>query len=316
MTFISFLSALCISILVFFGYLLLAQRATRRQKLRGRMERLAENFSSDGEESVMLEREASGVAVALEGILSSFGFNIAKARETYQPKMWQAGLNAGNGLVYFLFIKWMLLPLLALLLALPLVGHFNDPSYSGFDKIFTMTEVGGLIFLGLRGANLLLDNLIERRKKKLSRSFPDTLDLMLVCVESGLALDSALNRVCRELGDVYAEITDELNRTRYELTLLNDRVQALQNLADRTDLLPFKSLVTALIQSEKLGTPLSDTLRVMSLDYRTMRLLDAENKANRLPALITIPMITMMLPAFFIVIIGPPIIRYIEKGGF
>ena len=138
----------------------------------------------------------------------------------------------------------------------------------------------------------------------------------MVCVESGLALDAALARVCKELDKAYPHITKELNQTRVELSLLNDRPKALMNLAERTNLIPFRSLVAALIQTEKFGTSLTDTLRVLSEDYRLTRLMNAEQKAGRLPALITIPLILLLMPAFVIVILAPPFIKVSENGGF
>lgn len=135
---------------------------------------------------------------------------------------------------------------------------------------------------------------------------------MLVCVEAGLALDAALARVCKELDDAHPELCAELNKTRMELTLLNDRERALLNLADRTDLLSFRSLVGALLQSERFGTSLIETLRVLSEDYRNTRMMIAENKANKLPALITIPLMLLMMPAFIMILITPAIIMVMK----
>ena len=168
---------------------------------------------------------------------------------------------------------------------------------------------GFVVILGIMGPDMYLRNAREKREKILTRSFPDALDLLLVCVESGLALDGALARVCKELGRAHPAITQELNRTRLELTLLNDRAQALANLSERTDMLAFRSLVTTLLQSEKFGTSLTDTLRVLSEDFRNTRLMIAEDKAGRLPVLMTIPLITLMMPALFLIILGPAIIN-------
>ena len=153
-------------------------------------------------------------------------------------------------------------------------------------------------------------NAKEKRHKILTQSFPDALDLLLICVESGLALDAALARVCRELKYVHPMITEELNRARIELTLLNDRSKALQNLADRTDLMAFKSLVAALLQSEKFGTSLVETLRVLSDDYRQTRMMMAEEKAAKLDAKITMVTIPFMLIALFVMILSPAIIQF------
>jgi tight adherence protein C len=149
----------------------------------------------------------------------------------------------------------------------------------------------------------------------LTRAFPDTLDLLLICVESGLPLDAALNRVCAELGLAYPEMTQELNRTRLELALLNDRVKALNNLAERTDLIGFRALTSSLIQSERFGTSLSDTLRVLSEEMRLDRIARIEEKAARLPVLLTIPLIFLLMPAFLLIVLGPAIISFMRQGS-
>ena len=119
-----------------------------------------------------------------------------------------------------------------------------------------------------------------------------------------------------ELGRVHPEITAELNRTRVELSLLNNRSQALQNLGERTNLIAFRYLVAALIQSERFGTSLSDTLRVMAEEYRQKRMIMAEEKAARLPVLMTVPLVFCLMPAFLLIILGPAIIGFLESGFF
>ena len=141
------------------------------------------------------------------------------------------------------------------------------------------------------------------------------LDLMLVCIESGLGLDAALNRVCKEMRSMYPPLVAELDRTRLELTMLGDRVIALQNLADRTEITPFRTLVSSLIQTEKFGTSLVETLRVLAEEIRTTRLFSAEQKAARIPVLITIPLILCILPAFIMIIIAPPLVKVMSNGG-
>jgi tight adherence protein C len=227
-------------------------------------------------------------------------------------QFYRSGIQSPDAPVYFLLFRRVFF-VFAMALALYV---YLQPA-AGMTKLLHYLCCGMLIYLGTFGTNMYLKNLREKREKILQRSFPDALDLLLVCVESGLALDGALSRVCKELGRAHPVITYELNRTRLELTLLNDRAQALSNLAERTDMIAFRSLVTTLLQSERFGTSLTETLRVLSEEFRNTRLMLAEEKAGRLPVLMTIPLITLMMPALFLIILGPAILKVLKitSGG-
>jgi tight adherence protein C len=256
-------------------------------------------------ESLRSDNSPSGYAVTITSLLTAFGVDMAKFNAKHQLRFYQAGIHSPNASVnYFLFTR---------VLSVFLVGF---ALYTWMQKDADMSDyLMGLILLvfGIFGADIWIKNLTEKRAKTLQRSFPDVLDLLLACVESGLALDGALLRVCKELGSAHPMITEELNRLRVELSLLNDRSQALMNFSDRNGLLSFRMFVTALLQSEKFGTSLTDTLRVLSEDYRNQRMMKAEEKAGRLPALITIPLITFLLPALFIIILSPAVITSIAN---
>lgn len=269
-------------------------------------------YSMDqGDEALLsLEEKKSPLAITLSGILRMIGVDVDRASEKLKARMQHAGMASVDGPIFYLFAQ-RIVSVFIIFISVPLL--FSDEVGA---KHLTNIALGVLMIgLGAFGPYLFLENRVQKRKKTLLRSFPDALDLLLVCVESGLALDASLSRVCKELGRAHPAITTELNRTRLELALLNDRTRALMNLGDRTDLVPFRSLAAALIQTEKFGTSLTDTLRVLSDDYRQTRLLLAENKANRLPALITIPLITMLMPAFILIILGPAAIRVTAQGG-
>lgn len=255
-------------------------------------------------DSLYNEEKPTAMANFMEMVLKLTGANVEKFRKESQMRFYRAGINSPSAPVYYLFFKRI-----GFIFFLLLAYVFITLPETGVMKMAHYMVALIMIIIALFGANLYLSNNEQKRKKTLQRSFPDALDLLLVCVESGLALDGALNRVCRELGKAYPEITEELNRTRLELTLLNDRAQALNNLAERTDMISFRALTTTLLQSEKFGTSLTDTLRVLSEDYRNTRLMIAEEKAGRLPVLMTVPLITMMMPALFLIILGPTIIR-------
>ncbi len=300
--------------LVFFVlYLFIDKTITRSQKLKRieRDARLTSNYdemgySQDLTSPIELEQEMSLSTKAMDQFMRVLGIDVDRNMKTLRPEVTQAGLDVTNAPVTLLFYRRIAAPIVTLIGILLLL--------KGEEWLYYIS--GGLFLVcGLFGAQLYVSNCTQKRKKSLLRSFPDGLDLMVVCVESGLALDAAVNRVCVELGYAHPALAKELNRTRLELALLNNRSQALSNLAERTDLVAFRSLVAALIQTERFGTNLTDTLRVLSDDYRQSRLMLAEEKAGRLPALMAIPLVTLLLPAFILVILGPPFIQLKAQGG-
>ena len=156
---------------------------------------------------------------------------------------------------------------------------------------------------------LYVKNKVNRRQHSIRIAWPDALDLMLICVEAGMAVEPAMQRVSREIGSVSVALAEELGLTVAELSYLQDRRKALENLSKRTGLNEVKSVVTSLIQSERYGTPLGTALRVLAQENRDMRMTEAEKKAAALPPKLTVPMILFFLPVLFIVILGPAAIR-------
>ncbi len=156
---------------------------------------------------------------------------------------------------------------------------------------------------------LFLKNKISKRQLSIRRAFPDALDLLLICVESGMSIEAAFRKVSQEIGSQSIPLAEELTLTTAELSYLQDRKVAYENLAKRTDLEGVKSVCVALQQSERYGTPLGQTLRVMAQENRDMRMSEAEKKAAALPPKLTVPMILFFLPVLFIVILGPAAIR-------
>ncbi len=161
--------------------------------------------------------------------------------------------------------------------------------------------------------DILLKNSILKREEVIRKALPDGLDLMVICTEAGLSLDAAFARVSKEMINAAPELSDELSLTSLELGFLTDRKKALNNLASRVDISMMRSLVNALIQSEKFGTPLSQSLRVMSNELRHERLMKAEEKAAKLPAIMTVPMVIFILPPLFIVLLGPAVMRTLDS---
>jgi pilus assembly protein TadC len=302
-----------IALIFFVLYLMIDGWITKKQKVR-RIERDAkltsaydeQGYSQEITSPIELEQESSGLAKALEQLMRVIGIDVDKALSIAKPQATQAGFSTTNAPIYLLFYQKIFGYVVAFAGVLVLLKS---------QETLNLAVGGILLVLGLFGAKLYVSNQTQKRKKSLLRSFPDGLDLMVVCVESGLALDAAVNRVCTELGYAHPALAKELNRTRLELALLNNRSQALTNLAERTDLVAFRSLVAALIQTEKFGTNLTDTLRVLSDDYRQSRLMQAEEKAGRLPALMAIPLVLLLLPSFMLIILGPPFIKLKQQGG-
>jgi tight adherence protein C len=157
--------------------------------------------------------------------------------------------------------------------------------------------------------NLFIKNQISSRQHSIKRAFPDALDLLLICVESGMSVEAGFKKVALEIGTQSIALAEELALTMAELSYLPDRRIAYDNLAKRTDLDGVKSVCLALQQAERYGTPMGQTLRVMSQENRDMRMAEAEKKAAALPPKLTVPMILFFLPVLFIVILGPAGIR-------
>ncbi|MEP3050264.1 MAG: type II secretion system F family protein [Erythrobacter sp.] len=171
-----------------------------------------------------------------------------------------------------------------------------------------MTRLGALsltVFLSYKGPELFLKNKANKRTDEIRKGLPDALDLLVICAEAGLTVDAAFNRVAKELGRAYPELGDEFALTAIELSFLSERKQAFDNLAYRVDLEAVKGVVTTMVQTERYGTPLASALRVLSAEFRNERMMRAEEKAARLPAIMTVPLILFILPVLFIVILGP-----------
>jgi len=278
---------------------------SKKESLKMRLHRLAPS-EEDTQEYVSRKREgeSSGLAATLEPVLRAVGLKPDEYRRLNFYKFYRAGVDPVDGAINYLAYKCFITPIVLLLIAVLLSKDGTTMQMT----LYALVSVILFIFSWF-GPDLYLKNLRLKRETKLIRAFPDTLDLMLVCTEAGLALDGAIARVTKELGNAYPTITEEFNKTRMELTLLNNREQALTNLAERTDLVPFRSLVASLLQTERFGTSLTETLRVLADEYRNTRLMLAEQKAGRLPVMMTIPLITLLLPSLFLIIMGPAAVK-------
>jgi tight adherence protein C len=172
-------------------------------------------------------------------------------------------------------------------------------------QVKRVLALGAVLFASYKGPEIYLGNIAKKRSDAIRKGLPDALDLLVICAEAGLTVDAAFNRVARELGRAYPELGDEFALTAIELSFLNERRTAFNNLAYRVDLEAVKGVVTTMVQTEKYGTPLASALRVLSAEFRNERMMRAEEKAARLPAIMTVPLIMFILPVLFIVILGP-----------
>jgi tight adherence protein C len=239
-----------------------------------------------------------------ERLVSQLKLVQSGADERLRDRLAQAGLRAPQARPLFLLAK-LTGPLLAGLLGLVLV---YGADFAGKNPASRLLALAGAVLAGFYLPELWLSNRIAKRRQALQRALPDGLDLLVVCAEAGLSLDVALNRVAEEIGETAPELAEEFGLTAVELNFLPERRQALLNLGRRVDLPAMRGVVNTLVQTEKYGTPLSQSLRVLSAEFREQRLLKAEEKAARLPATLTVPMIVFILPTLFIVLIGPAIL--------
>ena len=174
-----------------------------------------------------------------------------------------------------------------------------------WGPMMRLSVFGGSVFLSYKGPEIFLSNKAQKRTKEIQKGLPDALDLLVICAEAGLTVDAAFNRVAKELGRAYPELGDEFALTAIELSFLNERKMAFNNFAYRVNLEAVKGVVTTMIQTERYGTPLASALRVLSAEFRNERMMRAEEKAARLPAIMTVPLIVFILPTLFVVILGP-----------
>jgi tight adherence protein C len=243
----------------------------------------------------------------MERIVERFGNVKNHQQQKLRMRLVQAGYHNADLLVPYLFSK----------IALPFLGLFLGWLMSDvdWDKPFATDQlVNWLIILGSGYffavlPDLLLANKRIKRFDAVRLALPDTLDLMLICAEAGLSLSATLDRVANELGHAYPEMAEELSYTSVEIGFLPDRSVALKHLAERVDIQEVRGIVNVLQQTEKYGTPIGQALRVLSKEFRTERMLRAEQKAAKLPAIMTIPLILFILPTLFIIILTPAAIN-------
>jgi tight adherence protein C len=271
--------------------------ALEREKIRQReRERLAQSSKISLRQSPR---------VYMKTIVDNLDLNKWLGQEEARAMLMQAGYRGQAPYVTYLFFR-MAMPIVTLI-----VGTFYIFVVLDLDYPLTMKLAMsiGASYLGMISPNLFLKNATTRRQLSIKRAFPDALDLLLICVESGMSVEAAFRKVSEEVGSQSVPLAEEFTLTTAELSYLPDRRQAYENLAQRTGLDGVKAVCIALQQAERYGTPLGTTLRVLAQENRDMRMSEAEKKAAALPPKLTVPMIVFFLPVLFIVILGPAAIR-------
>jgi tight adherence protein C len=242
------------------------------------------------------------VADKVRSLLGSLKMLQAEQLEKAQRKLMQAGIRSKDLAVVVIFAR-LVLPIA--IGSTVIVGVYLLDWFPQWGPIKRYGLTAFSLIGSYKAPDLWLKNKINKRSSAVRKGLPDALDLLVICAEAGLTVDAAFNRVARELGKAYPELGDEFALTSIELGFLTDRRSAFENLANRIDLDAVRGVVTTMIQTEKYGTPLASALRVLAAEFRNERMMRAEEKAARLPAIMTVPLILFILPVLFIVILGP-----------
>ena len=275
--------------------------ARRVKALNERREQLKAGIvASTNKRKTLTNRNAA--ADRVRGILSNFRMLQDDQIKKTQVRLMQAGIRTKDLAFFIIFARFVLPVVLGIGAVVLIYGIDFFPDWSAFKKY---AGVAGTLVLSYKAPDLWLSNKVKKRSHAIRKGLPDALDLLVICAEAGLTVDAAFNRVAKELGKAYPELGDEFGLTAIELGFLNERRNAFENFAMRVDLEAVRGVVTTMIQTEKYGTPLASALRVLSAEFRNERMMRAEEKAARLPAIMTIPLILFILPTLFVVILGP-----------
>jgi len=280
--------------------------ALEREQVRARERARLAIEKEQGRSGGLRHQDSTGI-VAL--VVSSLNLRKALVDDKTIANLRVAGYRGQRPLTLFLFAR-AIMPLLMLALAVFYV--FGLGLFATQPTMFRVLGCIGVAYLGFYAPILFISNQATKRRLSITRAWPDALDLLLICVESGNSIEAAFRRVAEEIGIQSIALAEELILVCAELSYLPDRKVAYDNLAARTGLEGVRSVCTALVQAERYGTPLGTALRTLSQENRDMRMNLAEKKAAALPPKLTVPMIIFFLPVLFAVIIGPAIIQVME----
>jgi tight adherence protein C len=273
--------------------------ANRREELRRRSR---EAMSQKGSIASQLRQTDTGV---YKSVVDRLNLNSLLEDPKVADKLAQAGFRGPRPISTFYFFR-MIAPIVLGIIAVLYLFVLNGYHTTVMMKICICV---GATVAGYYAPNMYISNIAQKRRESIMQAFPDALDLLLICVESGMSIEAAIQKVGSEVGGTSIELAEEMSLLTAELSYLPERRMAYEGLAKRTNHPGIKSVSTAMIQAERYGTPLGSALRVMAKENRELRLAAAEKKAAALPAQLTVPMILFFLPALFIAILGPSILR-------
>jgi tight adherence protein C len=299
-------AALVVTLTAWRALLPAADYGPRLRALQDRRTRLKHELMGSQRRS---RRGVTTTTGALRGLMTRMNALKGDSSTKAQHQLMTAGFRGKDAVAVFLFMK-LCLPMVFGLAAV--VGIYLLKVISLPDMLKPVAAMGS-VFLGWMAPDLFVKNAAERRRAAITKALPEGLDLLTICVEAGLGLDAALNRVAREVQNLSPELAFELQLTSIELTFLPDRQLAFENLSMRNDVPGIRGLVNTFRQTEKYGTPLAQSLKVLAAEYRNERMMRAEEKGARLPAMMTVPLMIFILPTLFIVIMGPAIINVLDN---
>jgi tight adherence protein C len=275
--------------------------ATERDKMRAA--RMAD-FAKEGN-TARLRQVNKGF---MQQIVDKLNLRSAFESDEIKSQLKMAGLRGQAPLVAYMFFR-LVMPIIVMIVAFFYVFWVAKLAYPPMVKAGLAVGAG---YLGFYLPNMFIQNLVQRRQQAIGQSFPDALDMLLICVQAGMSIEAAFGKVAKEVASQSLELAEEFSLTTAELSYLQDRRQAFDNLGKRTGVVTIKAVATALIQAERYGTPVSQALRVMAKESRDMRMSEAEKKAAALPPKLTVPMIIFFLPVLFIVILGPAALQVLK----
>ncbi|WP_197054213.1 type II secretion system F family protein [Sphingomonas sp. 37zxx] len=301
-TFLAAIAAFAVMVAIYVATTVRDPMTKRVKALQDRREQLKAGITaSTGKRRAKLVQQ-NDTTDRMRSVLSSLKVLQDSQLKVAQQKLLQAGIRSKDWAVAVIFGR-MVLPII--IGGPTLYWVYGTEAFADWSPLKAYGLVAASFIGSYKAPDLYLQNKITKRSDAIRKGLPDALDLLVICAEAGLTVDAAFHRVAKELGRAYPELGEEFQLTAIELGFLSDRRQAFENLSTRINLDAVKGVVTTMIQTEKYGTPLASALRVLSAEFRNERMMRAEEKAARLPAIMTIPLILFILPVLFIVILGP-----------